>query len=76
MAAARTWLSRVRHARFAQFLICARLRPVVLWLPDVNDPAYQARLPEECRRLAELTPEEDAPAADFAELAAREDAWC
>ena len=43
--------------------------PVVLWLPDVNDPAYRARLADECRRLAHMTAEEDAMAADFARLA-------
>jgi hypothetical protein len=51
------------------------LRPVILWLPDVSDPAYQARLAEECRRLARLTPGEDALAGDFAELAGRAGEW-
>jgi hypothetical protein len=51
------------------------LRPVVLWLPDVNDPAYRAHIADECRRLAHLTPEEDAMAADFAELAGRVEGW-
>jgi Protein of unknown function (DUF3018) len=51
------------------------LRAVVLWLPDVNDPGYQARLADECRRLATLTPEEDAIAADFARLAGRTEGW-
>jgi hypothetical protein len=41
----------------------------------VSDPAYQARLAEECRRLAHLTPEEDALAEDFAELAGRAGEW-
>jgi hypothetical protein len=49
------------------------LRPVVLWLPDVNDPGYRERLADECRRLAHLTPEEDAVAADFVGLAKRDD---
>lgn len=50
-------------------------RAVVLWLPDVNDPLYRDRLAEECRRLARLTPEEDAIAADFARLAVRTEEW-
>ncbi|HEX3574928.1 MAG TPA: antitoxin MazE-like protein [Rhodopila sp.] len=51
------------------------LRPVVLWLPDVNDPAYRARLVEECRRLANLTREEATMAAGFGKLADRTDGW-
>lgn len=47
------------------------LRPVVLWLPDVNDPDYRARLADECRRLARMTQEEGALAAGFAELIGR-----
>jgi antidote-toxin recognition MazE-like antitoxin len=35
-----------------------RLRPVMPWLQDVNDPDYRARLAEECRHLADLTPTE------------------
>jgi hypothetical protein len=51
------------------------LRAVVLWLPDVNDPGYRERLADECRRLARLTPVEDAIAADFARLAERTEGW-
>jgi hypothetical protein len=51
------------------------LRPVVLWLPDLNDPEYRARLGDECRRLARLTTEEAAIATDFAGLAAQTDGW-
>jgi len=51
------------------------LRPVVLWLPDVNDPNYRDRLAAECRRLAQLTPEEDAVAVGFAGLAEQTEAW-
>jgi hypothetical protein len=47
----------------------------VLWLPDVTDPDYQARLADECRRLADLTPEETTMAADFARLAGRTEGW-
>jgi hypothetical protein len=41
----------------------------------VADPAYQARLAAECRRLANLTPEETAIAADFAQSAGRTEGW-
>ena len=51
------------------------LRPVVLWLPDVNDPAYRARLANECRRLAHLSPDEEAVAAGFARLARQTEGW-
>ncbi len=51
------------------------LRQVVLWLPDINDPGYRARLAKECRRLARLTPEEDAAMAGFAHLAERTEGW-
>jgi len=51
------------------------LRPVVLWLPDVNAPGYRERLAEECRQLARLTPEEEAIADDFAALADRTEGW-
>jgi len=51
------------------------LRPVILWLPDVNAPGYRERLAEECRRLARLTPEEEAIADDFSALSARTEGW-
>jgi Protein of unknown function (DUF3018) len=44
------------------------LRPVVLWLLDVNDRGYRDRLARECRQLARLTDEEDAIATGFAGL--------
>jgi len=67
--------SRERIARHRAAQRQRGLRPVVLWLPDVNDPAYQARLADECRRLAHLTAEEEAIADDFAQLAARTEGW-
>jgi hypothetical protein len=67
--------SRERIARHRAAQRQRGLRPVVLWLPDVNDPAYQARLADECRRLAHLTTEEEAMADDFAKLAARTEGW-
>jgi hypothetical protein len=51
------------------------LRPVVLWLPDVNDPAYRARIAEECRHLAHPTPDEEAIADGFARLARHTEGW-
>jgi hypothetical protein len=67
--------SRDRIARHRAAQRQRGLRPVVLWLPDVNDPGYRARLANECRRLADLTPEEDTMAGDFAELAGRTQGW-
>jgi len=67
--------SRVRIARHRAAQRARGLRPVVLWLPDLNDPDYRARLAEECRQLAALTAAEDALAEDFAQLAARTDGW-
>jgi hypothetical protein len=67
--------SRERIARHRAAQRQRGLRPVVLWLPDVNDPAYQVRLAEECRHLVRLTPEEDAMAAGFAQLAGRLEGW-
>lgn len=45
------------------------MRAVTLWLPDLTDPGYRARLADECRRLAQMTGEEAAIADDFAQLA-------
>jgi len=67
--------SRERIARHRTAQRERGLRAVVLWLPDVNDAGYRDRLAEECRRLARLTPEEDATAADFARLAGRTEGW-
>ena len=67
--------SRERIARHRAAQKQRGLRAVVLWLPDVNDPAYRARLADECRRLSQLTPAEDALAADFAGLSGRMEGW-
>jgi hypothetical protein len=67
--------SRERIARHRSAQRARGLRPIVLWLPDVNDPGYQARLADECRRLAQLTAVEDALAADFVRLAGRTEEW-
>jgi antidote-toxin recognition MazE-like antitoxin len=66
---------RDRIARYRAVQRERGLRPVVLWLPDVSDPAYQAQLAEECRRLARMTDEENAIAAGFAKLAGRVEEW-
>jgi hypothetical protein len=50
-------------------------RPVVLWLPNTRDPDYRARLADQCRRLAELTAEEEAMAAAFEQEAAKTTGW-
>jgi hypothetical protein len=42
---------------------------------DVNDTRYRARLADECRRLARLTPDESAVADGFARLAGRMEGW-
>jgi hypothetical protein len=67
--------SRNRIARHRAAQRERGLRPIVLWLPDVNDPGYRDRLAEECRRLARPTSEEDALAAGFARLAGRTEGW-
>jgi hypothetical protein len=67
--------SRNRIARHRAVQRQRGLRAVVLWLPDVNDLAYRARLADECRRLAHLTAEEDATAGDFARLAEQTEGW-
>ena len=67
--------SGVRIARYRAAQRQRGLRAVVLWLPDVNDPVYRARLADECRRLAHLTPAEDAMAADFAALVGQAEEW-
>ncbi len=69
-AASRDRIARHRAAQRAR-----GLRPVVLWLPDVNDPAYRARLADECRQLAVLTPDEESLAAGFAGLAGQTEGW-
>ena len=67
--------SRDRTARHRTAQRARGLRPVVLWLPDVTDPAYQMRLADECRRLTDLTPDESALAAGFAWVAGRAEGW-
>lgn len=61
--------SRDRIARHRTAQRERGLRAVTLWLPDITDPGYRARLAAECRRLAQMTDEEAAIADDFAQLA-------
>lgn len=72
---ARAATPRDRIARYRAAQRARGLRPFVLWLPDVNDPDYQARVADECRRLARLTREEQDLASGFARLAARSEGW-
>lgn len=55
-------------SRAARYRISQRargLRAVTLWLPDVHDPEYRARIAEECRRLSALTADEESMADAF-----------
>ncbi len=72
---AATSSSRQRIARHRAAQRARGLRPVVLWLPDVNDPGYRDRLAQECRRLARLTPDEETVAQGFADLAELTEGW-
>jgi hypothetical protein len=53
-----------RAARFRDRQRAKGLRPATIWIPDIRDPVYRARLDAACRELASLTPTEaDADAA-------------
>lgn len=53
-----------RAARFRDRQRAKGLRPATIWIPDIRDPAYRARLDAACRELAALMPAEaDADAA-------------
>jgi hypothetical protein len=69
--------SRDRIARHRTAQRERGLRAVTLWLPDLADPGYRARLADECRRLAQMSDEEAAIADDFSQLAGPEatDGW-
>jgi hypothetical protein len=70
---ARAAPSRDRIARYRAAQSERGLRPYVVWLPDVNDPDYQARLASDCRRLARLTREEETLARGFVPFGATEE---
>ncbi len=48
---------------------------MTIWLPNVNDAAYRARLADECRQLAKLTPDDEAMASGFETLAQHIPGW-
>jgi hypothetical protein len=53
----------------------AGLRPVVLWLPNTSDHDYRARIADQCRRLAELTADEETMAVAFEKEATQTPGW-
>ena len=53
-----------RAARFRHRQRAKGLRPATIWIPDIRDPSYRARLDAACRELAALpAAEADADAA-------------
>jgi hypothetical protein len=51
-------------ARFRDPRHAKGLRPVTIWIPDIRDPVYRARLDTACRELVALSSlEADAGAA-------------
>jgi hypothetical protein len=50
-------------------------RPVVVWLPNTRDPDYRARIADQCRRLAELTADEETMAVAFEKEATQTPGW-
>ena len=62
MASSRT--ASIRAAKFRDRQRAKGLRPATIWIPDIRDPAYRARLDAACRELAALpTAEAEADAA-------------
>jgi hypothetical protein len=53
----------------------AHLRPHVVWLPNTRDPDYRARIADQCRRLADLTADEEGMASAFEREAAKTPGW-
>jgi hypothetical protein len=66
--------SEIGPRLFARFM-GAGLRPVVVWLPNTRDPDYRARIADQCRRLAELTADEETMASAFEQEAAQTPGW-
>ena len=56
MASSRT--ASIRAAKFRDRQRAKGLRPATIWIPDIRDPAYRARLDAACRELAALPPAE------------------
>jgi hypothetical protein len=46
----------IRAARFRDRQRAKGLRPATIWIPDIRDPAYRARLDAACSELAALPP--------------------
>ncbi|HEY7576486.1 MAG TPA: antitoxin MazE-like protein [Acetobacteraceae bacterium] len=51
---ANTRTARTRAAKFRDSQRAKGLRPATIWIPDIRDPAYRARLDAACRELAAL----------------------
>jgi hypothetical protein len=61
---ASTKTARARAAKFRDRQRAKGLRPATIWIPDIRDPVYRARLDAACRELAALPlAEADADAA-------------
>ena len=61
---ANTNAALARATRFRDRQRAKGLRPATIWIPDIRDPAYRARLDAACRELAALSPADaDADAA-------------
>jgi hypothetical protein len=61
---ASTKTATARAAKFRDRQRAKGLRPATIWIPDIRDPVYRARLDAACRELAALPPAEaDADAA-------------
>jgi hypothetical protein len=61
---ASTKTASARAAKFRDRQRAKGLRPATIWIPDISDPVYRARLDAACRELAALPPAEaDADAA-------------
>jgi hypothetical protein len=55
---AKSITARTRAAKFRDRQRAKGLRPATIWIPDIRDPAYRARLDAACRELATLVPAE------------------
>ena len=51
---ARSRTASIRAAKFRDRQRAKGLRPATIWIPDIRDPAYRARLDAACRELADI----------------------
>jgi Protein of unknown function (DUF3018) len=51
--------SRERTRAYRERLRAKGLKPVTLWLPDVNDPEFIAQMRRECRLISESPHEKE-----------------